>query len=277
VSFSLHRGEVLGLVGRNGAGKSTLLQIVCGTLMPSSGTLNVRGRVAALLELGAGFNVEFSGRDNVYLYGSVLGLSHQEMADRFDEMFAGGVAKPDAIKQASIALGDDASQAYAARAMGKNVEGKGRALIEGRRAAEAGIGDTIEGLGLPEGYQAAKTSFQAARLAREAADTSLGRADKRNFLSLTDAPLVAAGGGQHARADQGPGGQAALPGVCRRPKARRTRSRTRSTSHRPTSAGGPAGGAAAATLARCTWHVGRAAPAGPAVSERPGRIHRWRA
>jgi lipopolysaccharide transport system ATP-binding protein len=88
VSFSLHRGEVLGLVGRNGAGKSTLLQIVCGTLMPSSGALNVRGRVAALLELGAGFNVEFSGRENVYLYGSVLGLSHQEMADRFDEIVA---------------------------------------------------------------------------------------------------------------------------------------------------------------------------------------------
>jgi hypothetical protein len=123
-----------------------------------------------------------------------------KLADRFDEMFAGGVAKPDAIKQASIALGDDASQAYAARAMGKNVEGKGRALIEGRRAAEAGIGDTIEGLGLPEGYQAAKTSFQAARLAREAADTSLGRADKRNFLSLTDAVLVPAGPGGAALA-----------------------------------------------------------------------------
>lgn len=88
VSFSLQPGEVLGLVGRNGAGKSTLLQIVCGTLMPSSGTLTVRGRVAALLELGAGFNVEFSGRENVYLYGSVLGLSHQEMADRFDEIVA---------------------------------------------------------------------------------------------------------------------------------------------------------------------------------------------
>ena len=94
VSFSLHRGEVLGLVGRNGAGKSTLLQIVCGTLMPSSGALNVRGRVAALLELGAGFNVEFTGRENVYLYGSVLGLSHQEMADRFDEIVAfSGIAE----------------------------------------------------------------------------------------------------------------------------------------------------------------------------------------
>ena len=91
VSFSLQRGEVLGLVGRNGAGKSTLLQIVCGTLMASSGSLQVRGRVAALLELGAGFNAEFSGRENVFLYGAVLGLSRQEMSERFDEIvsFAG--------------------------------------------------------------------------------------------------------------------------------------------------------------------------------------------
>lgn len=88
VSFSLQRGEVLGLVGRNGAGKSTLLQIVCGTLMASSGSLQVRGRVAALLELGAGFNAEFSGRENVFLYGAVLGLSRQEMAARFDEIVA---------------------------------------------------------------------------------------------------------------------------------------------------------------------------------------------
>jgi lipopolysaccharide transport system ATP-binding protein len=91
VSFSLQRGEVLGLVGRNGAGKSTLLQIVCGTLMASSGSLQVRGRVAALLELGAGFNAEFSGRENVFLYGAVMGLSRQEMNARFDEIlsFAG--------------------------------------------------------------------------------------------------------------------------------------------------------------------------------------------
>jgi len=88
VSFSLRRGEVLGLVGRNGAGKSTLLQLICGTLMPSSGRLQVRGRVAALLELGAGFNAEFSGRENVFLYGAVLGLSHQEMSARFDEIVA---------------------------------------------------------------------------------------------------------------------------------------------------------------------------------------------
>jgi lipopolysaccharide transport system ATP-binding protein len=88
VGFSLQRGEVLGLVGRNGAGKSTLLQIVCGTLMASSGSLKVRGRVAALLELGAGFNADFSGRENVFLYGAVLGLSRQEMDERFDEIVA---------------------------------------------------------------------------------------------------------------------------------------------------------------------------------------------
>lgn len=117
----------------------------------------------------------------------------ESMAERFAELFPGGVAKPDAMKQASIALGDDAAGAYAARMADRTIAGRGRALIEGRRATEAGIGDTIEGLGLPDGYQAAKTNFQGARLAREAADTSLGRADKRNFLSLTDAPLIAAG------------------------------------------------------------------------------------
>lgn len=118
------------------------------------------------------------------------------MADRFAELFPGGVAKPDAMKQASIALADDAAGAFAARAADRTIAGRGRALIEGRRATEAGIGDTIEGLGMSQpDYQQAKTSFQAARLAREAADTSLGRADKRNFLSLTDAPLLAAGSG----------------------------------------------------------------------------------
>lgn len=88
VTFSLRRGEVLGLVGRNGAGKSTLLQMVCGTLQPTDGRLQVRGRVAALLELGAGFNPEFSGRENVYLYAAVLGLSRQEIDNRFDEIVA---------------------------------------------------------------------------------------------------------------------------------------------------------------------------------------------
>lgn len=82
VSFTLRRGEVLGLVGRNGAGKSTLLQMLCGTLMPSSGQLKVHGRIAALLELGAGFNPEFTGRENIHLYATVLGLSPQEIEQR---------------------------------------------------------------------------------------------------------------------------------------------------------------------------------------------------
>ena len=85
-SFTLPRGQVLGLVGRNGAGKSTLLQLICNTLTPSSGEVVVNGRVAALLELGAGFNPEFTGRENVFLNASILGLSHSEISARFDEI-----------------------------------------------------------------------------------------------------------------------------------------------------------------------------------------------
>ena len=91
INFELRKGEVLGLVGRNGAGKSTLLQIICGTLTPSHGTVEVNGRVAALLELGAGFNPDFTGRENVYLNASVLGLSKDEIDARYDSIveFAG--------------------------------------------------------------------------------------------------------------------------------------------------------------------------------------------
>jgi len=85
-SFELAKGQVMGLVGRNGAGKSTLLQLVCGTLEPTGGSLEVRGRVAALLELGSGFNPEFSGRENVYVYASILGLSKAEIDRRFDDI-----------------------------------------------------------------------------------------------------------------------------------------------------------------------------------------------
>jgi len=88
VDFSVHRGETVGIVGCNGSGKSTLLQVICGTLAPTTGTVHVRGRVAALLELGAGFNPEFTGRENVYLNGSVLGLSRSEIAARFDDIAA---------------------------------------------------------------------------------------------------------------------------------------------------------------------------------------------
>lgn len=76
----MERGEVLGLIGPNGCGKSTLLQIICGILQPTHGRVLTRGRIAALLELGAGFNPEFSGRENVMLNGEIMGLSRAEIA-----------------------------------------------------------------------------------------------------------------------------------------------------------------------------------------------------
>ncbi|MDZ4313727.1 MAG: ABC transporter ATP-binding protein [Azonexus sp.] len=88
VSFELPRGAVLGIVGKNGAGKSTLLQMICGTLTPSSGSIEVQGRVAALLELGAGFNPEFTGRENVFMNAAILGLPEYEIRQRFDEIAA---------------------------------------------------------------------------------------------------------------------------------------------------------------------------------------------
>lgn len=83
VDLEVRPGETVGLLGRNGSGKSTFLQMVCGTLEPTEGSVEVRGRVAALLELGAGFNPEFSGRENVYLNASMLGLSRAETERHF--------------------------------------------------------------------------------------------------------------------------------------------------------------------------------------------------
>lgn len=86
VSFQVRRGETLGIIGRNGSGKSTLLQILAGTLAPTSGEAVVHGRIAALLELGSGFNPEFSGRENVFLNGRILGLSQKEIRERYDQI-----------------------------------------------------------------------------------------------------------------------------------------------------------------------------------------------
>jgi ABC-type polysaccharide/polyol phosphate transport system ATPase subunit len=84
INFEVRKGETVGIVGRNGSGKSTLLQIICGTVTPTEGIVHKNGRLSALLELGSGFNPEFTGRENVYLNGSILGLSNDEMDQRFD-------------------------------------------------------------------------------------------------------------------------------------------------------------------------------------------------
>lgn len=86
ISFEVKPGETFCIIGENGSGKSTMLQIIAGILQPTSGEARVKGRVAALLELGSGFNPDFSGRDNVYLNAAILGLSHEETAKRFQSI-----------------------------------------------------------------------------------------------------------------------------------------------------------------------------------------------
>jgi lipopolysaccharide transport system ATP-binding protein len=86
ISFTVKRGETVGILGRNGSGKSTLLQIICGTLSPTGGTVQTHGRIAALLELGSGFNPDFTGRENVYLNAAVLGLTTEEINSKYDDI-----------------------------------------------------------------------------------------------------------------------------------------------------------------------------------------------
>ena len=88
ISFEVYRGETLGILGRNGSGKSTLLQLICRTLAPSEGSISTKGRIAALLELGSGFNPEFTGIENVYFNASLLGLSKAEINERIDPILS---------------------------------------------------------------------------------------------------------------------------------------------------------------------------------------------
>ena len=88
IGFELHKGEALGIIGLNGSGKSTLLQIIAGVLAPTSGTVETHGRIAALLELGSGFNPELTGRENIYINGAILGLARSRIDELLDEIIA---------------------------------------------------------------------------------------------------------------------------------------------------------------------------------------------
>ena len=88
ITLTISKGETVGIVGRNGSGKSTLLQTIVGTLQPTTGEVNARGRVSALLELGSGFNPEFTGRQNIFFNGQILGLSKAEIEAKLDRIIA---------------------------------------------------------------------------------------------------------------------------------------------------------------------------------------------
>ncbi len=100
LSITVQKGQTIGVVGCNGSGKSTLLQIIAGTLAPTTGEVRVNGRISALLELGAGFNPAFSGHDNIYLSGSIMGLSKSEIAAKYEEIIAFSGLSKQAIAQA---------------------------------------------------------------------------------------------------------------------------------------------------------------------------------
>lgn len=88
INLEIPKGKTLGIVGANGSGKSTLLQIIVGTLAPTTGHVNVQGRISALLELGSGFNPEFTGRQNIFFNGQVLGLSQRQIEEKYDDIVA---------------------------------------------------------------------------------------------------------------------------------------------------------------------------------------------
>src|SRR6266480_3553167 len=88
VSFTVPRGEALGIIGPNGSGKSTILKLLSGILRPDRGTYSVKGRLSALIEVGAGFHPDLTGRENVYLNGSILGMTRKEISSKFDEIVA---------------------------------------------------------------------------------------------------------------------------------------------------------------------------------------------
>jgi lipopolysaccharide transport system ATP-binding protein len=99
LTLSVPKGQTIGVIGCNGSGKSTLLQLIAGTLTPSTGTITVEGRVSALLELGAGFNPHFSGHDNIYLSGSIMGLSHAEIKEKYSDIIAFSGLSEEAVHQ----------------------------------------------------------------------------------------------------------------------------------------------------------------------------------
>src|SRR6267378_6132453 len=88
VSFSVPRGEALGIIGPNGSGKSTILKLLSGILRPDRGTYSVKGRLSALIEVGAGFHPDLTGRENIYLNGTILGMTRAEIKQRFDAIVA---------------------------------------------------------------------------------------------------------------------------------------------------------------------------------------------